>query len=86
MGVVLWDSCVLEVDIGERTARMGDGGWYSGTAVYKRWILVNRLRGWEMGVVLWDSCVLEVDIGKQTERMEDGGGALGQLCIRGGYW
>jgi len=29
--------------------RMGDGGWCSGTAVYERWILVNRLRGWEMG-------------------------------------
>ena len=26
MGVVLWDSCVLEVDIGEQTERMGDGG------------------------------------------------------------
>jgi len=51
------------MDIGEHTERMGDGVWCSGTAMYKRWILVNRLRGWEMG-----------------------GGALGQLCIRGGYW
>jgi len=23
---VLWDSCVLETDIGEQTERMGDGG------------------------------------------------------------
>jgi len=63
MGVVLRDSYVQEMDIGEHTERMGDGVWCSGTAMYKRWILVNRLRGWEMG-----------------------GGALGQLCIRGGYW
>ena len=47
---------------------------------------MNRLRGWEMGVVLWDSCVLEMDVGEQTESMGDGGGALGQLCIRDGYW
>ena len=26
MGVVLWGSCVLEMDIGEQTERMGDGG------------------------------------------------------------
>jgi len=32
--VVLWDSCVLETDIGEQTERMGDGGWCSGTSVY----------------------------------------------------
>ena len=39
-----------------------------------------------MGVVLWDSCVLEMDIGEQTGRMGGGGGAVGQLCIRDGYW
>ena len=32
--MVLWDNCVLEVDIGEQTARMGDGEWCSGTTVY----------------------------------------------------
>ena len=30
--------------------------------------------------------MLEVDIGEQTARMGDGGGALGQLCMRVGYW
>ena len=34
MGVVLWDSCVLEMDIGEQTGRFGGGGWCCGTAVY----------------------------------------------------
>jgi hypothetical protein len=39
-----------------------------------------------MGVVLWDSCVLEMDIGEQTGRLGDRGGAVGQLCVRDGYW
>jgi hypothetical protein len=30
--------------------------------------------------------VLEMDIGEQTERMGGGGVALGQLCVRDGYW
>ena len=34
MGVVLWDSCILEMDIGEQAERMGDRGWCFGTAVY----------------------------------------------------
>jgi len=39
-----------------------------------------------MGVVLWNSCVLEVDIVNRLRVWEMGSGALGQLCIRGGYW
>ena len=30
--------------------------------------------------------VLEMDVGEQTERMGDAGVAVGQLCIRDGYW
>jgi hypothetical protein len=29
-GVVLWDVCVLEMDIGEQTEKMGGAGWWGG--------------------------------------------------------